>query len=78
MSMSGLVGVGGFEKGEFERDSATEKVAAQIHLRGADASNSARRKSTKLRKLGSSCSVIHSAWTKLSGNGCGAREAQSR
>src|SRR5258708_6412543 len=37
MSMSGSVGVGGFEKGEFEGDSAREKVAAQIGLCGADA-----------------------------------------
>ena len=35
--MLGPVGVGGFEEGEFERDSPTEKVAAQILLRGADA-----------------------------------------
>jgi len=33
--MSGPVGVRGFEKGEFEGDSPTEKVAAQIRLRGA-------------------------------------------
>jgi hypothetical protein len=37
MSMSGPVGVGGFEKGEFGGDSVTEKVAAQMHLGGADA-----------------------------------------
>jgi hypothetical protein len=35
--MSGPVGVGGFEEGEFEGDSPTEKVAAQVLLRGADA-----------------------------------------
>ena len=35
--MSGPVGVGGFEEGEFEGDSPTEKVAAQILLRGTDA-----------------------------------------
>jgi hypothetical protein len=34
--VSGPVGVGGFEKGEFEGDSPSEKVAAQIRLRGAD------------------------------------------
>ena len=44
-SMSGSVGVGGFEKGEFEGNSATEKVAAQIGVRGPIRSNSARRKS---------------------------------
>jgi hypothetical protein len=42
-SMSGSVGVGGFEKGEFEGNSATEKVAAQIGVRGPIRSNSARR-----------------------------------
>src|SRR5438477_5516730 len=36
-SMSGPVGVGGFEEGEFEGDGPLEKVAAQILLRGADA-----------------------------------------
>jgi hypothetical protein len=36
MSMSGPVGIGGFEEGEFEGDSPTKKVAAQIRLRGAD------------------------------------------
>jgi hypothetical protein len=36
MSMSGPA-VGGFEEGEFEGDSPTEEVAAQIRLRGADA-----------------------------------------
>jgi hypothetical protein len=36
-SMSGPVGVGGFEKGEFEGDGPLKKVAAQILLRGADA-----------------------------------------
>jgi hypothetical protein len=45
---------------------------------GPTRSNSARRKSTKPRKFGLSCSVIHSACTKLFGSGCGAREAQSR
>ena len=35
--MSGPVGVGGFEEGEFEGDGPLEKVAAQILLRGADA-----------------------------------------
>jgi hypothetical protein len=35
--MSGPVGVGGFEKGEFEGDGRLKKVAAQILLRGADA-----------------------------------------
>ena len=35
MSMSGPA-VGGFEEGEFEGDSPTEEVAAQIRLRGAD------------------------------------------
>src|SRR5438309_1644184 len=34
--MSGPVGVGGFEEGEFEGDGPLEKVAAQILLRGAD------------------------------------------
>ena len=29
--------LGGFEEGEFEGDSPTEEVAAQIGLRGADA-----------------------------------------
>jgi hypothetical protein len=29
-------------------------------------------KSTRSRKSGLSCSVIHSVWTKLSGNGCSA------
>ena len=33
---SGSVGISGFEKGEFEGDSPTEEVAAQIRLRGAD------------------------------------------
>ena len=41
-------------------------------------SNSARRKSTKARKPGLSCSDIHSACTKLFGGGVGAREVQSR
>ena len=36
MSMSGRICVGGFEEGEFEGDSPTEEVAAQIRLRGAD------------------------------------------
>ena len=36
-SMSGPVGVGGFEEGEFEGDGPLEKVVAQILLRGADA-----------------------------------------
>ena len=36
-SMSGPVGVGGFEEGEFEGDGPLEKVAAQILLRGANA-----------------------------------------
>jgi hypothetical protein len=35
--MSGPVGVGGFEEGEFEGDGPLEKVVAQILLRGADA-----------------------------------------
>jgi hypothetical protein len=35
--MSGPVGVGGFEEGEFEGDGPLEKVAARILLRGADA-----------------------------------------
>jgi hypothetical protein len=35
--MSGPVGVGGFEEGEFDDDGLLEKVAAQILLRGADA-----------------------------------------
>ena len=34
--VSGPVGIGGFEKGEFEGDSAAVEVAAQIRLRGAD------------------------------------------
>ena len=34
--MSGPVGVGGFEEGEFEGDSPTEKVAAQILLASSD------------------------------------------
>jgi hypothetical protein len=33
---SGPVCVGGFEEGEFEGDSATEKVAAEIRLRAAN------------------------------------------
>src|SRR6266436_5315969 len=37
MSMSGLVYVGGVKEGEFEADSPTEEVAAQIRLGGADA-----------------------------------------
>src|ERR1700686_3131968 len=40
--------------------------------------NSAPRKSTKPRNPGLSCSVIHSACTKLTGSGFGARAAQSR
>src|SRR5580700_9355513 len=36
-SMSGPVGVGGFEEGEFEGDGPLEKVSAQILLPGADA-----------------------------------------
>ena len=36
MSVSGPVGIGCFEEGEFEGDSPLEKVAAQIRLRGAD------------------------------------------
>src|SRR5438876_5656922 len=36
MSVSGPVGIGGFEEGEFEADSPTEKFAAQIRRRGAD------------------------------------------
>jgi hypothetical protein len=72
--VSGPLGVGGFEEGEFEGDSPTEEVAAQA-CAGPTRSNSVRRKSTKPRKSGLSCSVIHSAWTKLSGSGCRAREA---
>ena len=34
--MSGPVGISGFEEGEFEGDSSTEKVATEIRLRGAD------------------------------------------
>ena len=34
--VSGPVGIGGFEEREFEGDSATVEVAAQIRLRGAD------------------------------------------
>ena len=37
MSVSGRISVGGFEEGEFEGDSPTEEVAAQIGLRGAHA-----------------------------------------
>src|SRR5712671_7847617 len=37
MSMSGLVCIGGIKEGEFEGDSPTEEVAAQIRLGGADA-----------------------------------------
>jgi hypothetical protein len=33
---SGLLGVGGFEEGEFERDGPAEEVAAQVRLCGAD------------------------------------------
>jgi hypothetical protein len=33
---SGPIGISGFEEGEFEDDSATEEVAAQIRLHGAD------------------------------------------
>src|ERR1700719_4117029 len=36
-SVSGPVGVGGFEEGEFEGDGPLEKVSAQILLPGADA-----------------------------------------
>jgi hypothetical protein len=36
MSISGPVGIGGFEEGEFECHSPTEEVAAHIRLRGAD------------------------------------------
>ena len=77
-SMSGPVGVGGFEVGEFEGDGPLEKVAAQILLRGADAVQLRAQETTKPRNPGLSCSVIHSACTKLTGSGCGAREAQSR
>src|SRR5262249_34157339 len=75
---SGPIPIGGFEEGEFKADSPTGEVAAQVCLRGADAVQSARKKSTKLRKSGLSCSVTPSACTKLAGSGCGAREAQSR
>src|SRR5207245_4988351 len=34
--VSGSVSIGGFEEGEYEGDSATEEVAAQIRLRGTD------------------------------------------
>jgi hypothetical protein len=34
--VSGPVGIGGIEEGEFEGDSPTEEVAAQIRLRGTD------------------------------------------
>src|SRR5207245_10056654 len=34
--VSGPLGIGGFEEREFEGDSATEEVTAQIRLRGAD------------------------------------------
>jgi hypothetical protein len=34
---SASIGIGGFEEGELEGDSATEEVAAQIGLRGTDA-----------------------------------------
>ena len=34
--VSGPVGIGGFEEGEFEGDSPTEEVAAQIRLCGTD------------------------------------------
>ena len=34
--MSGPLGVGGFEEGEFEGDGPTEEVAAQVRLCGAD------------------------------------------
>src|SRR5205807_4882652 len=34
---SGPIAIGGFEEGEFEGDSPTEEVAAQIRVRGADA-----------------------------------------
>jgi hypothetical protein len=34
--VSGPVGIGGFEEGEFEGDSPMEEVAAQIRVRGPD------------------------------------------
>jgi hypothetical protein len=34
--VSGPLRVGGFEEGEFEGDSPTEEVAAQVRLCGAD------------------------------------------
>jgi hypothetical protein len=34
--VSGPLGLGGFEEGEFEGNSPTEEVAAQVRLCGAD------------------------------------------
>ena len=34
--VSGPLLIGGFEEGELERDGSTEKVTAQIDVRGAD------------------------------------------
>ena len=50
----------------FESDSATEKVAAQIGLRGADPVQLRAQETDKVAKSTLSCSVIHSAWTKVS------------
>ena len=77
-SMSGPVRVGGFEEGEFEGDGPLEKVAAQILLCGANAVQLRAQEIDEAAKPRMSCSVIHSACTKLTGSGCGAREAQSR
>ena len=64
-----------------ESSSATareKKLRHRSACAGPTRSNSVRRKSTNPRKFGLSCSLIHSACTKLFGSGCGAREAQSR
>jgi len=57
--------IGGFEKGEFERNGARKKVAAQICVRRADTVQLRAQEVTNPRKFGLSCSVIHSACTKV-------------
>jgi hypothetical protein len=76
-TVSGQLDVGGFEEREFEGYSSTEEVAAQVRLTGADPVQLRAQEIDEATKIWMSCSAIHSACTKLSGSGFGAREAQS-
>jgi hypothetical protein len=76
MSISGPVSIGGFEEREFEGDSPAEEVAAQIRTHRADPVQLRAQEIDKPRKCGLSCSVIHSACTKLSSSAFGTRKAQ--